>query len=52
MGPNPTYHLPKGERCETLVEHGLRLWAEPDGGYCSRRLVPFSHMGEPLYGGT
>ena len=23
MGPTPTYHPPKGEGCETSVEHGL-----------------------------
>ena len=37
MGPSPTYHPPKGEECKTTVEHGLPLWAEPAGGYCSRR---------------
>ena len=37
MGPTPTHYLPKGERCETSVEHGLPLWAEPNGGYCSRQ---------------
>ena len=42
MGPTPTYHPPKGEECETTVEHGLPLWAEPAGGYCSRRPSPSS----------
>ena len=36
MGPTPLDHPPKGEVCETLVEHGLPLWAEPNGGYRSR----------------
>ena len=36
MGPTPTYHPPKGQEYETTVEHGLHLWAEPAGGYCSR----------------
>ena len=40
MGPSSTYHPSEGEQCETLVEHGLPLWAEPAGGYCSRRLSP------------
>ena len=40
MGPNPMYHLPKGEGCETPVGHGLPLWAEPGGGDCSRRPSP------------
>ena len=33
MGPSPTYHPPEGEECETLVEHGLPLLAEPAVGY-------------------
>ena len=37
MGPSPTYHPPEGEECETSVEHGLPLWAEPAVGYCLRR---------------
>ena len=37
MGPSPTYHPPEGEECETSMEHGLPLWAEPAVGYCSRR---------------
>ena len=40
MGPTPTYHLPKGEVCETTVGHGLLLAAAES----------FSHMGEPLCG--
>ena len=42
MGPSPTYHPPEAEECETSVEHGLPLWAEPAVGYCSRqpRLSP------------
>ena len=46
MGPSPTYHPPEGEECETSVEHGLPLWAEPAVGYCSRRLRP-----SPKWGG-
>ena len=45
MGPSPTYHPPEGEECETSVEHGLPLWAEPAVGYCSRRPRP-----SPLWG--
>ena len=40
MGPAPTYHLPEGEECETSVEHGLPLWAEPAVGYCRRQPRP------------
>ena len=40
MGPYPTYHPPEGEECETSVEHGLPLWAEPAVGCCSRRPSP------------
>ena len=40
MGPIPTYRPPKGEECETSVEHGLLLWAGPDGRYCSWRPSP------------
>ena len=39
MGRGPRYHPPKGEECETLVQHRLPLWAEPDGGY--RALPPY-----------
>ena len=35
MGPSPTYHPPEAEGCETSVERGLPLWAEPAVGYCS-----------------
>ena len=45
MGPSPTYHPPEGEECETLVEHGLPLWAEPAVGYCSWRPRP-----SPMWG--
>ena len=45
MGPSPTYHPPKGEECETSVEHGLPLWAKPAVGYCSRRPRP-----SPMWG--
>ena len=38
--PPPTCHPPEGGDCETLVEHGLPLWAEPAVGYCSRRPRP------------
>ena len=44
MGPSPTYYRPEAEECETSVEHGLPLWAEPAVGYCSRRPPP-SPMG-------
>ena len=37
MGTSTTYHPPEGGECETSVEHGLPLWAEPAVGYCSRR---------------
>ena len=52
MGASPRYHLPKREECETSVEHGLPLWAEP----CCRVLLaataPFPSVGQPLCGGT
>ena len=50
MGPSPTYHPPGGEECETLVERGLPLWAEPAVGYCSRRLRPFPMWGSRFVG--
>ena len=50
MGPIPMYHPPKGEGCETLVEHGLPLWAEPDWGYCSRRPRPSPTWGSRFVG--
>ena len=51
MGPSPTYHPPKGEECETLVEHGLPLWAELAVGCCSRRPRP-SPMWESCFVGA
>ena len=39
MGPTPMFIPPKGEGCETSVEHGLALWAEPDAGYFRGCLV-------------
>ena len=45
MGPSPTYHPPEGEECETSVEHGLPLSAEPAVGYCSQRPRP-----SPMWG--
>ena len=50
MGPSPTYHLPEGEKCETSVEDGLPLWAEPAVGYCSRRLRPSPMLGSRFVG--
>ena len=50
MGPTPMYHPFKGEGCETSVEHGLHLWAEPDGGYCSRRPSPSPTWGSRFVG--
>ena len=50
MGPSPTYHPPKGEECETSVEHGLPLWAEPAVGYCSRRPRPSPKWGSRFVG--
>ena len=50
MGPSPTYHPPKGEECETLVEHGLPLWAEPAVGCCSRRPRPSPVWGSCFVG--
>ena len=50
MRPSPTYHLPKGEECATLVEHGLPLWAEPAVGCCSRRPRPSSMWGSRFAG--
>ena len=45
MEPSPTYHPPAQEGCETSVEHGLPLLAEPAVGYCSRRPRP-----SPMWG--
>ena len=50
MGPVPTYHPPKREECETMVEHGLPLWAEAAGGYCSRQLSPSPTWGRRYVG--
>ena len=50
MGPSPTYHLPEGEECESSVEHGLPLWAEPAVGYCSRRPRPSPMLGGRIVG--
>ena len=50
MGPSPTYHPPEAEECETLVEHGLPLWAEPAVGYCSRLPRPFPIWGSGFVG--
>ena len=45
MGPSPTYHPPEKEECDTSVEHGLPLWAEPAVECGSRRLRP-----SPMWG--
>ena len=50
MGPSPTYHPPEGEECETSVEHGLPLWAEPAVGYCPRRPRPSPMWGSRFVG--
>ena len=50
MGPSPTYHPPKGEQCETSVEHGLPLWEEPAVGYCSQRPRPSLMWGRRFVG--
>ena len=50
MGPSPTYHPPEGEECETSVEHGLPLWAEPAVGCCSRRPRPSPMWGSRFVG--
>ena len=50
MGPSPTYHPPKGEECETSVEHGLPLWAAPAVEYCSRRPRPSPMWGSRFVG--
>ena len=50
MGPSPTYHPPKAEESEALVEHGLPLWAEPAVGYCWRRPRPFPTWGSRFVG--
>ena len=40
MGSTLMFHPRKREGCDTPIDHGLPLWAEPDGGYCSRRPSP------------
>ena len=50
MRPSPTYHPPEGEECETSVEHGLPLLAEPAVGYCSRRPRPSPMWGSRFVG--
>ena len=50
MGPSPTYHPPEGGGCETSVEHGLPLHAEPAVGYCSRRPRPLPMWGSRFVG--
>ena len=50
MGPSPTYHPPKGQECETSVEHWLPLWGEPAVGYCSRRPRPSPMLGTRFVG--
>ena len=50
MGPSPTYHPPEGEECETSVEDGLPLWAEPAVGYCSRQMRPSPMWGSRFVG--
>ena len=50
MGPSPTCHPPEGEECETSVEHGLPLWAEPAVRYCSRRPRPSPMWGSRFVG--
>ena len=50
MRPTPMYNPPKGEGCETSVEHGLPLRAELDGGYCSRRPSPSPTWGSRFVG--
>ena len=50
MGPSPTYHPPEGEECETSVDHGLPIWAEPAVGYCSLRPRPSPMSGSRVVG--
>ena len=52
MGPTPTYLPPKGEGCETPVEHWLPLWAEPNGGSCSRPAAPSLTWGSHFVGAS
>ena len=41
---------PEGEECETSVQHGLPLWAEPAVGCCSRRPRPSPMWGSRFVG--
>ena len=50
MGPSSTYQRPEGEECETLVGHGLPLWAESAVGCCSRRPRPSPMWGSRYVG--
>ena len=50
MGPSHMCHPPEGEECETSVEYGLPLWAEPAVGYCSRRPRPSPMWGSRFVG--
>ena len=50
MGPSPPSDLPEGEECETSVDHGLPLWADPAVGYCSRRPRPSPMWGSRFMG--
>ena len=50
MGPSSRYHPREGEEPETLVQHGLPLWAEPGVGNCSQRSRPFSMLGSRFVG--
>ena len=50
MGPLPTHHPPEGEECETSVEHGSNLWAEPAVGCCLRRPRPSPMWGSRFVG--
>ena len=50
MGPSPTYNLPEGKECETLVEYGLPLWEEPTVGYCSLQPRPSPMWGSRFMG--
>ena len=50
MGPSRAYHTPEGEECQTSVEHGSPLWAEPAVGYCSRRPHPSPMWGSRFVG--
>ena len=34
MGPSPTYHPPKGEECETSVEHVPHVFPQVGDALC------------------